>query len=110
IEVLLQQVLPEADMRPAATSSMPKKVIVRSPPVVVPVHDGRLLSVADFAALQAAVEALRLNKETHQIAVEELQAANDRQQEELEEQQAKIEAVESRNKQLRDQMAAMEKR
>ncbi|CAM9255072.1 unnamed protein product [Ectocarpus sp. 13 AM-2016] len=96
IKVLLQQVLPEADVRPAATSSTPKTVIVRSPPVVAPVHDGRLPSIADFAALQ--------------IAVEELQAANDRQQEELEEQQAKIEAVESRNKQLRDQMAAMEKR
>ncbi|CAN0443935.1 unnamed protein product, partial [Ectocarpus fasciculatus] len=45
--------------------------------------------MADFAAIQAALE--------------ELQAAKDKQD-------AKIEAVESRNKQLRDKVAAMEKR
>ncbi|CAN0327799.1 unnamed protein product, partial [Ectocarpus fasciculatus] len=46
IEILLLEILPEADARPAATSSTPKEVIVRSPPVVAPAHDGGLPSRA----------------------------------------------------------------
>ncbi|CAM9483769.1 unnamed protein product [Ectocarpus sp. 12 AP-2014] len=96
IKVLLLEVLPEADDRPAATSSTPKEVIVRSPPVGAATQDRELPSMADFAAMQLELAALK--------------SAKDKQQAELEEQQAKIEAVESRNKQLRDKMSAMEKR
>ncbi|CAM9974691.1 unnamed protein product [Ectocarpus fasciculatus] len=89
IEILLLEILPEADIRPAASSSTPKEVIVRPPTIVAAAQDRESPSMADFAAMQAALE--------------ELQAAKDKQE-------AKIEAVESRNKQLQDKMAAMEKR
>ncbi|CAM9967402.1 unnamed protein product [Ectocarpus fasciculatus] len=89
IEILLLEILPEADIRPAASSSTPKEVIVRPPTIVAAAQDRESPSMADFAAMQAALE--------------ELQAAKDKQD-------AKIEAVESRNKQLRDKVAAMEKK
>ncbi|CAN0057944.1 unnamed protein product, partial [Ectocarpus sp. 6 AP-2014] len=73
--VLLLEILPEADIRHAVTSSLPKEVIVKSLPVVGAAHDSGLPSMADFAALQAAVEELK-----------------------------------SDNKQLRDKVAAIEKR
>ncbi|CAM9783700.1 unnamed protein product [Ectocarpus fasciculatus] len=58
IEVLLLEILPGAIIGPVGTSSTPKKVIVQSPPVVAPVHDSELPSMADFAAIQAALEEL----------------------------------------------------
>ncbi|CAN0057297.1 unnamed protein product [Ectocarpus sp. 6 AP-2014] len=110
IEVLVLEIFPEADTRPAVTLSTPKEVIVRSPPVVTPAHEGGLPSRAEFTAMQAALKALKFDRETQQAELEELHAAKDKQQEDLEEQLAKIEAVESRNKQLREKVAAMEKR
>ncbi|CAM9958203.1 unnamed protein product [Ectocarpus fasciculatus] len=89
IEALLLEILPEAGVSPAAKSSTPKEVIVRSPPVVAPAHDGGLPSMADFAAMQAALK--------------ELQAAKDKQQEELK-------AMGSANEKLQRKVAAMEKR
>ncbi|CAN0080412.1 unnamed protein product [Ectocarpus fasciculatus] len=96
IETLLLQILPKAGVRPTATSSTPNEVIVRPRTVVAAAQDRESPSMADFAAMQ--------------VALEELQAAKDKQQQELEEQQGKMEAVESRNKQLQDKMAALEKR
>ncbi|CAM9745438.1 unnamed protein product, partial [Ectocarpus fasciculatus] len=40
VVILLLEILPEADIRPAATSRTPKEVMVRSPRVVAPAHDG----------------------------------------------------------------------
>ncbi|CAM9230442.1 unnamed protein product, partial [Ectocarpus sp. 13 AM-2016] len=59
IAVLLLEILPEADIRPAATSSTPKEVIVQPLAVVEAPHDSGLPSMTDFAALQASVEALK---------------------------------------------------
>ncbi|CAM9404647.1 unnamed protein product [Ectocarpus sp. 12 AP-2014] len=103
IEVLLLEILPEADRRPAATSSTPKEVVVRSPVVVAATHDSGLPSMSDFAALQAKVDALKFDKETQQAELEELQAAKDRQQEELK-------AMQSADEKLQRKMSVMEKR
>ncbi|CAM9609772.1 unnamed protein product [Ectocarpus fasciculatus] len=73
IEVLLLEILPETDIRPVATSSTPKEVIVRSPPGVAPVHDSEFPSRAEFAAIQAALEALTFDRETQQAELEEWQ-------------------------------------
>ncbi|CAM9661729.1 unnamed protein product [Ectocarpus fasciculatus] len=102
IEVLLLEILPEAGSRPVATSSKPKEVIVRSPPVVAPVHDCGLPSRAEFAAMQAALEALKFDRETQQAELEELQAAKDKQQEELK-------AMEKANKKLQRKVVNLEK-
>ncbi|CAN0434930.1 unnamed protein product, partial [Ectocarpus fasciculatus] len=56
--------------------SPPKEVIVRSPPVVAPAQDSGLPSMADFAALQAAVDALKLDRETQQAELEAMGSAN----------------------------------
>ncbi|CAM9346554.1 unnamed protein product [Ectocarpus sp. 12 AP-2014] len=103
IEVLLLEILPEADIRPVATSSTPKEVIVRSLPVVAPVHDSELPPRAEFATIQAALEALKFDRETQQAELEELQAAKDKQQEELK-------AMGSANKKLQRKVATLEKR
>ncbi|CAB1113543.1 unnamed protein product [Ectocarpus sp. CCAP 1310/34] len=115
MEALLLEILPGADIRTSETSSTPKKVIVRSPPALAPTHDGRLPSMADIAALQAAVEVLTLAKDkqraelevmrsaqaTHQAELEALKSDKEEQQAELaalnsamEKQQSRIEAVE----------------
>ncbi|CAM9871247.1 unnamed protein product [Ectocarpus sp. 12 AP-2014] len=59
ITVLLLEILPEADIKPAATSSTPKEVIVQPLAVAGAPQDSGLPSMTDFAALQAAVEALK---------------------------------------------------
>ncbi|CAM9762173.1 unnamed protein product, partial [Ectocarpus sp. 13 AM-2016] len=94
IEVLLLEILPEADDRPVATSSTPKEVI-RSPPVLAPAHDSGLPSMGDFAAMRAELQVLKSDKEKQRAELEEQQEKNEAQQAKLEEQQAKIEAVES---------------
>ncbi|CAM9801829.1 unnamed protein product, partial [Ectocarpus sp. 12 AP-2014] len=71
IEVLLLEVLPEADSRPAATPSTPKEVIVRSRAVLAPAHDGGLPLMADSAAMRAELAALKSAKDKQQA---ELQA------------------------------------
>ncbi|CAN0470718.1 unnamed protein product, partial [Ectocarpus sp. 8 AP-2014] len=116
MEVLLLEILPEADIRTSETSTTPKEVIVRSSPALAPTHDGRLPSMADIAALQSAVEALtsakdkqraelevmRSDKATHQAQLEALKSDKEEQQAKLaelksamEKQQSRIEAVES---------------
>ncbi|CAN0446712.1 unnamed protein product, partial [Ectocarpus fasciculatus] len=80
----------------------PKEVIVRSPPVVAPAQDSGLPSMADFAALQATVDALKLDRETQQAELEELQAAKDKQQDELK-------AMGSANKKLQRQVQKLAK-
>ncbi|CBJ33257.1 Hypothetical leucine rich repeat protein [Ectocarpus siliculosus] len=81
IKILLLEILPEADDKPAATPGTPKEVMVRSPPAGAAAHDSGLPSRAEFAAIQAELAALK--------------SAKDKQQAELEEQQAKLVAVES---------------
>ncbi|CAN0058079.1 unnamed protein product [Ectocarpus sp. 6 AP-2014] len=81
IKILLLEILPEADDKPAATPGTPKEVMVRSPPAGAAAHDSGLPSRAEFTAIQAELAALK--------------SAKDKQQAELEEQQAKIVAVES---------------
>ncbi|CAM9150683.1 unnamed protein product [Ectocarpus sp. 8 AP-2014] len=103
IEILLLKILPPADIRPAATSSTPKEVTVQAPAVVAAAHDSGLPSMAEFTALQAAVEALTSVKDKQQAELEALKS-------DKEKQQAKIEAMDSRNKELRDQVATLEKR
>ncbi|CAM9482847.1 unnamed protein product [Ectocarpus sp. 12 AP-2014] len=96
IEALVLEILPEADRRPAATSSTPKEVMVRSPPVAAAAHDSASPSIADFASMQAALE-------TQRAELDELHAAKDKQQEELK-------AMGSANQKLQRKMSAMEKR
>ncbi|CAN0439634.1 unnamed protein product, partial [Ectocarpus sp. 12 AP-2014] len=93
IDVLLLEVLPEADFRPVATSSTPKEVIVRSPPVVAAAHDGGLPSMANFAAMRAELAALK--------------SAKDKQQAELEEQQGEVEALKSDKEQQRAELEGL---
>ncbi|CAM9613159.1 unnamed protein product [Ectocarpus fasciculatus] len=83
IEVLLLEIFPEADIRPAATSSTPKEVIFRSPPLVAPAHDSGLPSMADFAAMQAALDALKFDRDKHQEELEALKSDKEKQREEL---------------------------
>ncbi|CAN0057169.1 unnamed protein product [Ectocarpus sp. 6 AP-2014] len=129
IEVLLLEMLPEADIRTSETSISPKGVIVRSPPALAPTHDGRLPSMADIAALQAAVEALtsakdkqraelevmRSDKATHQAEFEALKSDKEEQQAELaalksamEKQKSRIEAVESEKEKKQSKIEEVE--
>ncbi|CAN0209967.1 unnamed protein product, partial [Ectocarpus fasciculatus] len=102
IEVLLLEILPGAVIGPVGTSSTPKKVVVQSPPVVAPVHDSELPSMADFAAIQAALEELQAAKETQRAELEELQAAKEKHEEELK-------AMGSANKKLQCKVKHLEK-
>ncbi|CAM9178057.1 unnamed protein product [Ectocarpus sp. 8 AP-2014] len=102
IEVLLLEILPEAGNRPAATSNTRKEVIVGWPAVVAAAHDSGMPSREDFAAMQAALEALKFDRETQQAELEELQAAKDKQQEELK-------AMRSANKKLQRKVVNLEK-
>ncbi|CAN0483579.1 unnamed protein product, partial [Ectocarpus sp. 12 AP-2014] len=77
IKVLLLEILPEADDRPAATSSTPKEVIVRSPPVVAAAHDSGLPSRAEFSAMQAELAALKSAKDKQQAELEALASAKE---------------------------------
>ncbi|CAM9596837.1 unnamed protein product [Ectocarpus fasciculatus] len=116
IRVLLLEIVPGAGIGPVAMSSTPKEVIVRSPPVVAPVHDSELPSRAEFAAIQAALEALNFDRETQQAELEELQAAKDTQRAELEaikfgreRQQEELKAMGSANKMLQRKVKHLEK-
>ncbi|CAN0559730.1 unnamed protein product, partial [Ectocarpus sp. 12 AP-2014] len=102
IEVLLLEILPEAGNRPVATSNTPKEAIVRSPVVAAAAHDSGLPSRGEFAAMQAALEALKFDRETQQAELEELQAAKKKQQEELK-------AMRSANKKLQRKVVNLEK-
>ncbi|CAN0163961.1 unnamed protein product [Ectocarpus fasciculatus] len=116
IEVLLLEILSESDVRPGATSSTPKEGVIRSPPLVAPAHDSGLPSMADFAAMQAALEALKFDRDKQQAELEELQAAKDTQQEELEaiksfkeKQQQELKAMGSANEKLQRKVQKLEK-
>ncbi|CAM9603560.1 unnamed protein product, partial [Ectocarpus sp. 13 AM-2016] len=102
IEVLLLEILPKVGNRPVATSNTPKEVIVRSPVVAAAAHDSGLPSREEFAAMQAALEALKFDRETQQAELEELQAAKNKQQEELK-------AMRSANKKLQRKVVNLER-
>ncbi|CAM9751697.1 unnamed protein product [Ectocarpus sp. 4 AP-2014] len=114
MEVLLA-VLPEANIRPVATSSTPKEVIDRSPPAFVPIDDGKSPSMADIAALQAALEALTSAKDTQRAELEVMRSDNATHQTELEalksdkeEQQAELSALKSAMEKQQSRIEAME--
>ncbi|CAN0251301.1 unnamed protein product, partial [Ectocarpus fasciculatus] len=102
IKVLLLEILAEADIRPAALSSTRKEGIVRSPPVVAPVHDSELPSRAEFAAMQAALKALTCAKDKQQEELEAIKSDKEKQQEELK-------AMGSANKKLQRKVQKLEK-
>ncbi|CAN0346605.1 unnamed protein product [Ectocarpus fasciculatus] len=77
VVILLLEILTEADIRPAAKSSTPKEGIVRSPRVVAPAHDGGLPSMADFAAIKAALEELQADKDKQQEELKAMRSANE---------------------------------
>ncbi|CAM9160171.1 unnamed protein product, partial [Ectocarpus fasciculatus] len=83
IKALLAEILPEAHITPAAMSSTPKEVILRSPPVVAPAHDSELPSRAEFAGMQAALEVLTCAKDKQQEELEAIKLDKEKQQEEL---------------------------
>ncbi|CAM9449685.1 unnamed protein product [Ectocarpus sp. 8 AP-2014] len=106
IEVLLLEILPEADIKPAATPSTPKEVIIRSPPVVAPAHDGGLPSMADFAAMRAELAALKSAKDKQQAEMEATKSDRETQQAEL---QAELERLTSAKDELERKVKKLEK-
>ncbi|CAN0455602.1 unnamed protein product [Ectocarpus sp. 12 AP-2014] len=107
IEVLLLEILPEADIRPVETSITPKEVIVGSSSVVAPAHDSGVSSMVDLAAMQAALEALTSAKDKQQADLEAIKADKEKQQAELEELQA---AKDAQRAELEELQAANDKR
>ncbi|CAN0290229.1 unnamed protein product, partial [Ectocarpus fasciculatus] len=79
-----------------------KEGIVRSPPVVAPVHDSELPSRAEFAAMQAALKALTCAKDKQQEELEAIKSDKEKQQEELK-------AMGSANKKLQRKVQKLEK-
>ncbi|CBN79018.1 expressed unknown protein [Ectocarpus siliculosus] len=77
VSLLVYVVLPEADIRPAETSSAWGGGLVRSP-VSVPTHDGNLAELeslkADKEKHSAKLEALKADKEKHYAELEALKA------------------------------------
>ncbi|CAM9228091.1 unnamed protein product, partial [Ectocarpus sp. 8 AP-2014] len=109
IKVLLLEVLPEADSRPAATSSTPKEVIVRSPPVVAATRDDGLPSMADFAAMRAELAALKSAKDKQQAELEEQQEELEALKSDKDQQQTELEGLTSAKEELERKVKKLEK-
>ncbi|CAM9709142.1 unnamed protein product [Ectocarpus sp. 8 AP-2014] len=93
VNVLVSVVLPEADIRPAETSSASDGGLVRSP-VSVPTHDGNLQNIL------AELESLKTDKEKHSAELEALEA-------DKEKHYAELKALKAENKDLQGQVSIM---
>lgn len=75
VDMLLQVILGEANIRSTATSSAQEDPLVR-PPVPAPSHDAGLDQAAELASLRAELGAIKLDKEKQQTEIEALKLEN----------------------------------
>lgn len=71
LDKLVQVILGEAHMRPAAASSAPKDPLVESP-LLAPSHDTGLDQAAELATMRAKLGALELAKAEQQAEIKKL--------------------------------------
>lgn len=88
VDKLLQVIFGEANMRPAATSSVPEDPLVQ-PPVVAPSHDAGVDRDA-MATMRAHLEALELANAEQQAKLQELELGKAEQETEIKKLRGKV--------------------